>query len=73
MYVDKQNHNSGYMHDPAVYQGEIASKGLKRKISLAALWIGVKLHWIWAIQSGSMEGVGTVLIGSIQAKLRVLW
>ena len=35
-------------------------KGLKRKISLAASRIGVKLHWIWAIQSGSMEGASTV-------------
>ena len=49
-----------------------ALKGLKQKMSLAASWIGVKLHWIWAIQSESMKSAGTVLIGSVQAKVRVL-
>ena len=47
-------------------------EGTKTKMSLAASWIGVKLHWIWAIQLGSMKSAGTVLIGSVQAKVRVL-
>ena len=47
-------------------------KVLKRKISDAAAWIDVKVHWIWAVQSGSMEGTGTVLIGSVLAKVRIL-
>ena len=34
--------------------------------------IDVDLHWIRAVQSGSMEGAGMVLIGSVQAKVRVL-
>ena len=52
--------------------GEIVLKVMKRKISDAAAWVDVALHWIRAVQSGSMEGAGTVLIGSIQAKVRVL-
>ena len=46
-------------------------KGLKRKISDVAAWIDVELHWKQAVQSGSMEGAGTVLIGPVQAKARV--
>ena len=52
--------------------GEILLKELKRKISDAAAWIDVDLHWIEAVQSGSMEGAGTVLIGSVQARVRAL-
>ena len=47
-------------------------KGLKQKISDVTAWIDVELHWIRAVRSGSMEGTGTVLIGSVQAKVRVL-
>ena len=52
--------------------GEIVLKALKRKISDAAAWLDVDLHWIQAVQSGSMEGAGTVLIGSVQARVRAL-
>ena len=51
---------------------EIMLKVLKQKISDAAAWIDVDLHWIWPVQSGSMEGTGTVLIGSVQAKVCAL-
>ena len=47
-------------------------KALKRKISDAVAWIDVDLHWISAVQSGSMEGAGTVLISSVQARVRAL-
>ena len=71
MHVGEQNHNSGPMHDPTIYQQktvtEIASvEGTERKISLKALWIGVKLHWIQVIQSWSMEGAIAVLTVSVQ-------
>ena len=60
MHVGKQNHNSGSMHDPMVYQqktvGKIASKGLQQRISLVVSRIGGKPHWIHATQSWSMEG-----------------
>ena len=73
MHLGKQNHNSGSMHDPTVYQQktveEVALKGLKQRISLAVSRIGGKLHWIQAIQSWSMEGAGTVLTGSVQANM----
>ena len=52
---------------------EIVFKVLKQKISDAAAWIDVDLHWIRAVQSGSMEGAGTVLIGSVQARVRALY
>ena len=51
---------------------EIVLKVLKQKISDAAAWIDVDLYWIRAVQSGSMEGAGTVLIGSVQARVRAL-
>ena len=38
---------------------EIVLKGPKQKFDAAA-WIDVKLHWIQAVQSGSMEGTSTV-------------
>ena len=63
--IDRSNHLS------AKTVGEIMLKVLKQKISDAAAWIDVKLHWIWAVQLGSMEGASTVLISSVPAKVRV--
>ena len=49
-------------------QSENRVEGTEKK----NLWIDVELHWIWAVRSVSMEGAGTVLIGSVQAKVHVL-
>ena len=73
--MGEQNHNGGSIIQSnglsAKTVGEIVLKGLKRKISDAAAWIDVELHCIRAVQSESMEGDGTVLIGSVLAKVRV--
>ena len=52
---------------------EIVLKVLKQKTSDAAAWIDFNCHWIRAVQSGSMEGAGMVVIGSVQARVRPLW
>ena len=40
------------------------------KQSDAAAQIDFELHWIQAVQSGSMEDAGMILIGSIQETSR---
>ena len=71
-----QNRNGGSIdrsnRQSAKTVREIVLKVLKLNISDAAAWIDVDLHWIWPVQSGSMEGAGTVLIGSVQARVRAL-
>ena len=74
--MGEQNRNGGSISQSnrlsAKTVGEIVLKVLKQKISDAAAWIDVDLHWIWAVHSGSMDGTGTVLISSVQAKVRIL-
>ena len=71
--MGEQNRNGGSIDRlSAKTVGEIVLKVLKRNISDAAAWIDVDLHWIQAVQSGSMEGTSTVLIGSVQARVRAL-
>ena len=74
--MGEQNCNGGSIDQSnrlsAKTVGEIVLKALKRKISDGAVWLDVDLHWIQAVQSGSMEGAGTVLIGSVQARVRAL-
>ena len=74
--MGEQNRNGGSIDRSnrlsAKTVGEIVLKALKQNISDAAAWIDVDLHWIQAVQSGSIEGAVTVLIGSVQARVRAL-
>ena len=71
--MGEQYHNGGSIDRlSAKTVGEIVLKVLKRKISDAAAWIDIDPHWIQAVQSGSIEGAGMVLIGSVQARVHVL-
>ena len=75
--MGKQNRNGGSIDRSnrlsAKTVREIVLKVMKQKISDAAAWIDIDLHWIRAVQSGSMEGAGMVLIGSVQARVHALW
>ena len=74
--MGEQNRNSGSMHDRTVYQRKKSEKwelkGLKQKNVSCSIMDRRQTALDMGIQSGSMKSAGTVLIGSVQAKVRVL-